>query len=156
MLISQAPSKEVCKFGQKWRDNLSGKTLRGWFGLPDEVFYDEDKFYITSLGKCYPGKKKNGDKLPDPICAETWLKEEIKLVKPKLIVTIGKSAFKWFFPELDYDSNLRGEMLNWGSAKVYPLPHPSGANVAWRTRNKGRMEKIIENLRINIGKSKSL
>lgn len=145
MVISQAPSKKVLAYGQKWRDNLSGKTLRSWFGLPDEVFYNPDFIYLTSIGKCYPGKGKNGDKLPDLVCAERWLKKEIELVKPKLIITIGKFSFNWFFPGKDYLENLNAETKNWQGIEVYCLPHPSGANAG--TRKKIDMEKIIRNLR---------
>jgi len=67
--------------------------------LPDETFYNPDIFYLTSIGKRYPGKGKNGDNLPNLICAEKWLRKEISLVKPKLIITVGKFAFNWFFLE---------------------------------------------------------
>jgi len=145
MVISQAPSKKVLEYGQKWRDNLSGKMLRSWFGLPNEVFYNPDLLYLTSIGKCYPGKEKNGDKLPDLICAEKWLKKEISLVKPKLIVTIGKFAFHWFFPNQEYLQNLNGKIKKWQGIDIYSLPHPSGANAG--TRKKLDMEEIIRNLR---------
>ena len=145
MVISQAPSKKVLAYGQKWRDNLSGKTLRSWFGLPDEVFYNPDLVYLTSIGKCYPGKGKNGDKFPDLICAEKWLKKEISLVKPKLIITIGKFSFDWFFPGEDYLENLNAKTKKWQGIEVYCLPHPSGANAG--TRKKIDMEKIVKNLR---------
>lgn len=145
MVISQVPSKKVLEYGQKWRDNLSGKTLRNWFGLPDEVFYNQDFLYLTSIGKCYSGKAKSGDKLPNLICAEKWLRKEIALVKPKLIVTIGKFAFKWFFPDENYLGSLNGKTKIWQGIELFCLPHPSGVNVA--TRKKLEMEKIIENLR---------
>ena len=145
MVISQAPSKKVLEYGQKWRDNLSGKTLQGWFGLPDEVFYNPDFIYLTSIGKCYPGKGKSGDKLPDLVCAEEWLKKEIGLVKPKLIITIGKFSFNWFFPNQEYLKNLKGKIKKWQGIDVYCLPHPSGANV--RLRKKLNMEKIIRGLK---------
>jgi uracil-DNA glycosylase family 4 len=148
MVISQAPSKKVLEYGQKWRDNLSGKTLRGWFGIADEIFYNPDIFYLTSIGKCYPGKIKGVDKLPDLICAEKWLKKEIMLVKPQLIITIGKFAFNWFFPEKNYLQNLNGKLKKWRTINVYSLPHPSGANAG--TRKKLNMEKIIRGLRKNL------
>jgi len=148
MVISQAPSKKVLEYGKKWADNLSGKIFRRWFGLPDEIFYNPDIFYLTSIGKCYPGKGKNGDKLPSLICAEKWLRKEISLVKPKLIITVGKFAFSWFFPGENYLNNLNGKTKSWQGIRVYCLPHPSGANAG--TRKKLDMEKIISELRKNI------
>ena len=149
MVISQSPSKKVLEYGQKWKDNFSGKTLRGWFNLPDEVFYNPDLIYLTSIGKCYPGKdKKNIDKFPDLICAEKWLKREIKLIKPKLIIIVGNVSFQWFFPSERFLKNVNGEIKKWQGINVYCLPHPSGANVA--TRKRLDMEKIIGNLRKTI------
>lgn len=146
MVISQSPSKKVLEYGQKWRDNYSGKTLRGWFGLPDEVFYNPNLIYLTSIGKCYPGKdQKNLDKFPNLICAEKWLKNEIKLVKPKLIIIVGGFAFNWFFPKQKFLPNLDGKLKKWQGINLLCLPHPSGANVA--TRKNLDMEKIVKSLR---------
>ncbi|HJW97293.1 MAG TPA: uracil-DNA glycosylase family protein [archaeon] len=152
MVISQAPSLKATQIGQKWKDNLSGKTLRSWFGLADEVFYNENLIYLTALGKCYPGKGKGGDKLPNPICAQKWLAKEIETLKPKLVVTVGKRSFSWFFPERDYDKSLAGKPLEWKGMNFFPLPHPSGANNAWKTRNSGRLELIVRNLRKELRK----
>lgn len=149
MVISQSPSKKVLEYGQKWRDNFSGKTLRSWFGLPDAVFYNPDLIYLTSIGKCYPGKDKKGvDKFPSLVCAEKWLKNEVVLVRPKLIIVVGNFAFSWFFPGQKFLENVDGKTRKWQDIKVYCLPHPSGANVA--TRKKLAMDKIINNLRANL------
>jgi len=152
MVVSQAPSLGATQLGQKWRDNKSGKTLRGWFGLPDEVFYDENLVYLTAVGKCYPGKGKGGDLLPNPVCAETWLEQEIEALKPKLIVTVGRKSFSWFFPDRSYDESLDGKIIKWQGVDVFPLPHPSGANNAWKTRNRERLDLIVKNLRKELGK----
>ncbi|MGC4019488.1 MAG: uracil-DNA glycosylase family protein [Muricomes sp.] len=56
MQISQAPSLLVHKTGKPFND-LSGKKLRQeWYQIEDEVFYNSDYFYITSVAHCYPGK----------------------------------------------------------------------------------------------------
>jgi uracil-DNA glycosylase family 4 len=131
------------------RDNFSGKTLRSWFGLSDEVFYNRGSIYLTSIGKCYPGKNQKGtDKFPNLICAEKWLKKEIKLVNPKLIITVGSFAFSWFFPKQKFLRNVDGKVKRWHGIKTSCLPRPSGANVA--TRKKLDMERIVKSLRRNL------
>jgi len=151
-VISQAPSRLANQLRKKWSDNKSGKTLREWFNVGDEKFYNENLFYLNAMGKCYPGKDKSGDKLPSPICAETWLKKEMIYLKPKLIVTIGKKSFEWFFPDKNYDENLNGRLIKWNGFNVIALPHPSGANNRWKSQNKERLKKIIKSLRENINK----
>lgn len=145
-VVSQSPSSHVYQYGQKWKDNLSGKRLREWFGIGDESFYNVEKLYLTSIGKCFPGKDKKGkDLLPDTICAEKWLMNEIELVQPELIITVGGFSFKWFFPELPFMQSLDGSLLDWKGVGVIPLPHPSGANIS--NVKKLDMDKILENLK---------
>lgn len=152
VLASQAPSKGATLARCLWRNSRSGDMFRKeWLCIPDEIFYDEDLFYLTSLGKCYPGRAKGGDRTPNPICARTWLVQELNLLRPQLIITIGKKAFNWFFPREDYDRNLCGETILWNDIKVFPLPHPSGANNAWKARNKDRLRVIVEKLRSQVG-----
>ena len=57
-----------------------------WVGL------DRNNLYITNLVKCYT----EGDRIPKQaeinICMLTWLKRELYLIKPKLIITFGVEA----------------------------------------------------------------
>lgn len=148
LLVSQAPSKGATIAGCLWKNSKSGETMRKeWLRLPDEIFYNEDIFYITSLGKCYPGRGKGGDKPPPPICARTWLVQELQLLSPRLIITVGKRAFHWFFPTENYTQSLRGEILLWQNLRIFPLPHPSGANNGWKARHREQLERILCNLR---------
>ncbi|MEM5778185.1 MAG: uracil-DNA glycosylase family protein [Candidatus Aenigmatarchaeota archaeon] len=154
VIVSQAPSKLANQLRRKWADNKSGKIFKSWLNVPEEIFYNENIFYITSLGKCYPGKEKGGDRKPNPICASKWLTKELRLLKPELIITVGKQSFSWFFPDKKdkYDKFLNGKTLRWKSIEVFPLPHPSGANNAWKVRNKKRLDVIILNLREKLNK----
>jgi len=148
MLISQAPSKTVMFTRKLWSDKFSGPILKSWLEVSEDIFYNEDIFYITALGNCYPGKGRSGDNPPNPICAKRWLEKQIELAKPRLIIPIGSRAFRWFFPNKDYTNSVDGEVKLWrGRYRVFPLPHPSPANVGWKTKNKEQLEKIIRNLR---------
>jgi uracil-DNA glycosylase family 4 len=153
VLVSQAPSKLANQLRKKWADGKSGKVFKGWLNVPEEIFYNEDIFYITALGKCYPGKGKGEDKKPDPICASTWLGNELELLKPRLVITVGKSAFSWFFPNDAYDKCLNGKTMLWKGIEVFPLPHPSGTNNRWKSKNKERLSMIILRVRDKISKT---
>lgn len=80
MQISQAPSIHVHNSGLPFHDASGKKLRREWYQIDDAQFYDEHNFYIASMGHCYPGKGKQGDKKPPRICARTWLMRELDAV----------------------------------------------------------------------------
>lgn len=129
--ISQAPSKNVHKTNKCFND-ASGKKLRGeWYKISDEDFYNDDNFYISGVGHCYPGKdKKGGDKKPPIHCADKWLNKEIKFVNPKIIVLIGRHSANYFFPKRDFSELIfNNQKIN--NKLTIVLPHPSPLNRKW-------------------------
>ncbi|WP_430120678.1 uracil-DNA glycosylase family protein [Paenibacillus solani] len=65
MQISQAPSYNVHITKRPFNDPSGAKLKYKWYQISDEVFYNEDNFYITSLSHCFPSKNnKGGDNLP--------------------------------------------------------------------------------------------
>ena len=153
--ISQAPSKTVHETRKPFTD-LSGKKLKyTWYQITDEVFYNEDNFYITSLAHCYPGKDKKGnDKNPPKICCQTWVKKELEYINNKIYIIIGSKAAKVFFPKEDFNSLImKDNYLN--NKLTYVLPHPSPLNIKWfkdhpefNNRIKEIRKKIYEILNI--------
>ena len=63
LIIGQAPGIKVHESGVPWNDP-SGKRLRSWMNVPEEVFYDASKIAIIPMGFCYPGKGTSGDLPP--------------------------------------------------------------------------------------------
>lgn len=129
--ISQAPSQNVYNTLKPWND-ASGNRLRNeWYHISDEVFYNPDNFYFTSIAHCYPGKSSNGgDRLPPKICAKTWLVREIEAVNNKMFILVGSKAADFFFPNKDFTSLVfKDHVINGKSA--YVLPHPSPLNIKW-------------------------
>lgn len=129
--ISQAPSQNVYNTLKPWND-ASGNRLRNeWYHISDEVFYNPDNFYFTSIAHCYPGKSSNGgDRLPPKICAKTWLVREIEAVNNKMFILVGSKAADFFFPNKDFTSLVfKNHVINGKSA--YVLPHPSPLNIKW-------------------------
>lgn len=63
IIIGQAPGLKVHKTGIPW-DDPSGKQLRKWLNVTNDVFYNETKIALVPMGFCYPGKGKSGDLPP--------------------------------------------------------------------------------------------
>lgn len=142
MLVGQAPGARAHEAGVPW-SGASGVLLRAWFagaGLSPDTFLGD--WYFTSLTKCFPGKGAGGkgDRAPSAaerrLCAG-WLEAEIDLVRPALIVTLGRLAAEALIPATrrlaltEIVGRAWSVDLGYGDVTVIPLPHPSGVS-RWR------------------------
>lgn len=140
LLIGQAPGDKEGGFGKPFAWT-AGKTLFKWFeriGLDEEAF--RQRVYMAAVCRCFPGKKpKGGDRVPSPAeignCAD-WLQAEIDLLKPALILPIGKLAIGQLMPVNrlnDVIGKLHPVTFHGHRTEAIPLPHPSGASTWHRT-----------------------
>jgi uracil-DNA glycosylase len=94
------------------------------------------RWYVTSIGKCYPGRAPGSsvDKPPSRAEIERWtpfLLEELRLVEPRLVLLVGGMAHRFAFGPAARLDELVGRELPWEAApgaSVLCLPHPSGAS----------------------------
>ncbi len=140
LLIGQAPGAREGPAGRPFAWT-AGKTLFSWFariGLHEEEF--RKRIYMAAVCRCYPGKNpRGGDRVPsqDEIanCAR-WLGAEIRVLRPTLILPVGKLAIAQFLtprPLRDIVGRIhRIDVLD-RPTDVVPLPHPSGASTWHRT-----------------------
>lgn len=125
MLIGEAPGYHesvqrrpfVGRSGQLLRKVLTES------GLP------EDQVYISNIVKVRP--PDNRDPLPSEILAfKPYLDTEIQLIKPKLIVTLGRFSMAKFLPEVKV-SQVHGRLhkIKWNDLTLFILPmyHPAAA-----------------------------
>lgn len=145
--VSQAPSLTVSRTGRPF-DDASGRRLRGeWYQITDQVFYDPEKFYIASVGRCYPGRAPGGgDRLPPKVCAQTWLVRELPLVDFRLMILIGGAAAQFFFPGRDITSLVFQDHEILGRP-AFVLPHPSPLNIKWFRDHPAFFEQRLPQIR---------
>jgi uracil-DNA glycosylase len=136
MLIGQAPGWREIATGMPFAHD-AGKRLAGWLALGGISLEDfRERWYVTSVGKCYPGRKPGAsvDSPPSRAEIERWspfLDEELRLVDPQVIVLVGGLAHRFAFGRAARLDDLVGTELNWErapGASVIALPHPSGAS----------------------------
>ena len=94
--ISSARRRAIVEGEERrpWRGR-AGNTLRRWLGLDEDAFYAS--FYCASVTRCYPGRATSGrgDRTPtseEQRLCERWRDEELRLLKPSLVVTVGGLA----------------------------------------------------------------
>ena len=136
-------------------DDETGRTLRRWLAVDEATFYDSSLFYLTALGKCFPGKAPGGGDLPprrecylgDGDGGGDWLRQELALLRPRLILSIGARAFRYLEPGDGPHTPHVGRARPWRDATLFPLPHPSGANRAWHVRNRALLAEAVAAVR---------
>ena len=140
LLVGQAPGDKEPALGRPFAWT-AGKQLFKWFAElgVDEVSFRE-RVYMAATCRCFPGKKPGGgDRVPSPEEIEQcrpWLEREIELVRPELIVPIGRLAIEQFLPArplVEQIGRVEGISLGRRRIDVLPLPHPSGASTWPRT-----------------------
>jgi uracil-DNA glycosylase len=136
MLIGQAPGWREIETGLPFAWD-AGKRLCGWLaaaGISVEDF--RQRWYVTSVGKCYPGRAPGSsvDRAPSRAEVARWapiLREEVRLVGPRLVLLVGGLAHRFAFGAHVRLDDLVGQELTWEAAPeawVLCLPHPSGAS----------------------------
>lgn len=148
-LFGQAPGIVEGEERRPWRGR-AGKTLRRWLELDEDEFYET--FYCASVTRCYPGRARSGrgDRTPTPeeqrLCAR-WREEELRLLKPQLIVTVGGLAARSLLGVRSVSESVGGRYELAGAVAI-PLPHPSGAS-SWLNvpANRARVEEAAVGIR---------
>lgn len=144
MLIGQAPGDKEIIIPKPFAWT-AGKTLFKWFnqlGVNEEEF--RNLVYISAVCRCFPGKKpRGGDRVPNLTeikhCSH-WLQQEFKLLKPKLIIPVGKLAISQFLEVkklTDVIGQIHPHEINSERVDIIPLPHPSGAST-WHITEPGK------------------
>lgn len=80
--------------------------------------------YITNIVKCRPP----GNRVPEPNEADAclpYLMKQIELVAPRLIVTLGATAYEYLVGDKSPISKIRGEVIRIKNFYVVPTYHPS-------------------------------
>ncbi len=99
----------------------AGQLLNRMLG---EIGLTRDDVYIANVIKCRP--PGNRDPQPDEIEACTpWLVEQISLIQPKVIVTLGNFATKFVLSTTTGITRLRGQVHAWHGRTVIPTFHPA-------------------------------
>lgn len=136
MLIGQAPGWREIETGLPFAHD-AGRRLVGWLELAGIGVEDfRGRWYVTSVGKCYPGRRPGASVDSPPSRSEVlrwgpYLNAEVRLLAPRLVVLVGSVAHRFAFgPDARLD-DLVGRELSWEvalGASVLAFPHPSGAS----------------------------
>lgn len=141
MFIGEGPGQKEDELGRPFV-GAAGKFLDEMLSA---INLKRENVYIANVVKCRP--PGNRDPLPEEVEAcWPWLLEQIKTIKPKLIVTLGRHSMERFLPGKKisqvHGKALRKEISGIGKQVFYTLYHPAAA-----LYNGGMRETLIKDFK---------
>ena len=140
MIIGEAPGKD---------EDDSGKPFIGRAGkLLDEILFslhlDRKQIFITNTIKCRPPENRNPQKNEIDAC-DSLLKNQIDIIKPKVLVLLGRIAANTILNNDCSMNDLRKKMHteNLFQIPIYVLYHP-----AYLLRSPSQKKHLWEDLKI--------
>jgi DNA polymerase len=121
MFIGEAPG---------WHEDQQGRPFVGPAGqfldqLLASINVKREQVYIANVIKCRP--PGNRDPLPAEILnCRPWLERQIKLINPRMIVTLGRYSMAMFFPGKSI-SKIHGMAQRQDNVIYYAMYHPAAA-----------------------------
>ena len=97
------------------------------------IQFERDEVYIANVVKCRPP----GNRTPLPAEMETWLPylaKQIDIIKPKLILCLGRTAAQGLLNKRDSLTSMRGKVFELKSIKAMVTYHPAALlrNPNWK------------------------
>ncbi|MCW2699741.1 MAG: Uracil-DNA glycosylase [Blastococcus sp.] len=81
---------------------------------------------VLNIVKCRPPANRT-PKAPEVARCSGWLRRQLELLDPPVIVALGLSAAKWFLGPRTVLAEVRGRPHPWGGRAVWATYHPSAA-----------------------------
>jgi uracil-DNA glycosylase len=126
MFVGEAPGAD---------EDMQGEPFVGRAGelltkIIQTMGYERSEVYIANVLKCRPDIPAGtpGNRQPTPIEMATclpYLRQQIELIKPKLMVALGGTAMRGLFGKDEPMKLMRGRWHQFGSIPVMATFHPS-------------------------------
>ena len=121
MFVGEAPGANEDRLGRPFvgRAGMLLEELLAEAGLARE------DVWITNVVKARPPKNRD-PKAPEVAHCMPWLERELAIIRPRLVVPLGRHALKHFAPEAKI-GEVHGTVLETGGRQLFPLYHPAAA-----------------------------
>ena len=122
MIVGEAPGFNEDRQGEPFV-GAAGKLLDT---LLARISLSRADVFITNVLKCRP--PMNRDPMPNEAEAcSPYLKEQVSLVKPKVVLILGRHALERLLPGQGSISRIHGSLIRRGELAYVPLYHPAAA-----------------------------
>lgn len=151
--------------GPGFHENEQGRPFVGAAGkfldqLLEQAGVTRADVWITNVVKCRP--PGNRDPLPDEVetCTGNYLRYQIELVNPSIIVTLGRFSMGLFFKGAKI-SQIHGQMKKAGDRFVIAMFHPAAALHQMSLKPQiiadfAKLPELLEEARSALGRSAAM
>jgi DNA polymerase len=120
MFVGEAPGET---------EDLQGLPFVGKAGkLLDKFFIasgiDKDQIYVANILKCRPPNNRDPNPDEEAVCIE-HLREQVRIIKPKIIVCLGKIAAQMLIDPEFRIMKEHGKWITKGNFKITAVFHPA-------------------------------
>ena len=138
MFVGEAPGADEDVQGEPFVGR-AGQLLTA---IIEAMGLRREDVYIANVIKCRPPGNRNPE--PDEVeTCEPFLFQQIDIIKPKVIVALGKFGAQTLLRTLDPISRLRGRVYEFRGAKLVPTFHP-----AYLLRNPSSKREVWEDMKL--------
>jgi uracil-DNA glycosylase family 4 len=124
--------------GPGFHEDRQGRPFVGAAGnylneLLEKIDLGRQNVYITNVVKCRPPGNRDPQAAEIDAC-RSYLDKQIDLIRPRLIVTLGRFSMQRYFPGASI-SRIHGQPKRVGNVIYYPMFHPAAAlhQPRWRS-----------------------
>jgi len=137
MFVGEAPGEEEDKQGEPFVGR-AGQLLTK---IIEAIGLTREQVYIANLIKCRPPGNRNPE--PDEVAScEPFLFRQIDVIRPTVIVSLGKFAAQSLLKTSDPITRLRGREFDYRGATLIPTFHP-----AYLLRNPSAKREVWEDMK---------
>ena len=137
MFVGEAPGEEEDKKGEPFVGR-AGQLLTK---IVEAIGLTRDQVYIANVIKCRPPNNRNPENDEVEAC-EPFLFRQIEVIKPRVIVPLGKFAAQSLLKTMDPITRLRGRQFDYRGATLIPTFHP-----AYLLRNPSAKREVWEDMK---------
>ena len=151
MFVGEAPGADEDKQARPFVGR-AGQLLTK---IIESIGLKREDVFIANILKCRPPGNRN-PMLEEIALCSPYLKEQIALIKPKVICTLGKFASQTLLETETPISKLRGEFYDYLGIKLIPTYHPAYLlrNSAGKKDVWDDMQKIAKELGLKVPRKK--
>ena len=138
MFVGEAPGEEEDQRGEPFVGR-SGQLLTK---IIEAIGLSREQVYIANVIKCRPPNNRNPE--PDEVAScEPFLFRQIDVIKPAVIVPLGKFAAQCLLKTTDPITRLRGRRFDYRGTTLVPTFHP-----AYLLRNPSAKREVWEDMKL--------